>query len=223
MELNKNSHEVFGMLAGTYIDLRSYEKALNYINSALNLDNKNSHYLYYKAICINGLNMIDESVEILQGVLANNERHMGSLALMGNINYKLKKYDDALEYQLKLLKYYSNYSFVYNSVGNTYRALGDYDKAFEYIYKCLELEPKHAFGTGTLAEIYAEIGNDEEFFKNLQLSFVFGMNSQDFQRIVNEEEIYKKYFDNNRFVSLLKSYRIKINKEDNKSNKKLTS
>lgn len=219
IELNNKSHEAFALLAKTYIDLYSFEKALVNIKSAIRLNKSNDSYLYYKAICVNNLNRVEESIEILQSILDRNEFHLGSLSFMGIINYKAKKFEKALEYQLKVVKYYSNLSYAYNSVGNTYRAMGNYEKAFEYVYKCLELDPKNAFGTGTLAEIYGELNNDEEFFKNLQLSFVFGMNSHDFQRIVNEESVYQKYFNNNRFLSLIKSYRMKINLED-KLNKK---
>jgi hypothetical protein len=74
-----------------------------------------------------------------------------------------------------------------------------------------EINPKNAIASGTLAEIYAELGNDNEFNKNLQLSFIFGMNSENFERIIKEEEVYKKYFKEERFLNLLKTYRIKIN------------
>ena len=40
------------------------------------------------------------------------------------------------------------------------------------------------------------------------------MNSDDFDRIVHEEEVYKKYFKEERFLNLLKTYRIKVNLQD---------
>ena len=117
---------------------------------------------------------------------------------------------EALNYHLKYIEYNKDTSHAYNSIANTYRMLGDYPNAFKYIYKCLELEPKSRYGTGTLAEIYAAINNDDEFYKNLQLSFVFGMNSKEFQAIIDEEEIYERYFKEERFLNLLKIYRMKI-------------
>ena len=62
-----------------------------------------------------------------------------------------------------------------------------------------------------IAEIYSELGNENEFYKNLQLSFIFGMTSENFERIIKEEEVYKKYFKEERFLNLLKTYRIKVN------------
>lgn len=212
ISLNSSSHAAMALLANTYIDLRSFEKAIESINNALQIDKTNLNYKYYKALCFINLNKAEKSaLKILNEIISKNERHFGALALLGNIYYRKENYEKALSHQIKLTHFYSTDSLGYNSVGNTYRAMGEFDKAFEYIYKCLSLNPKDIFGTGTLAEIFAETGNDEEFFKNLQLSFVFGMNSSDFQRIINEEKIYTKYYNNNRFLSLLKNYRIKVN------------
>jgi hypothetical protein len=37
------------------------------------------------------------------------------------------------------------------------------------------------------------------------------MNSENFERIIKEEEVYKKYFKEERFLNLLRTYRIKVN------------
>ncbi len=116
-----------------------------------------------------------------------------TLFLLGLIYCKLKDYNKALSYQLKIIDFFPDYYGGYNSVGNTYRVLKDYSKAFDYVYKSLELNPKSEFATGTLAEIYAELGNENEFYKNLQLSFIFGMNSGfDPNEQVSEEEFEKE-------------------------------
>jgi MinD-like ATPase involved in chromosome partitioning or flagellar assembly len=211
IELNSNSHEAMDLLALAFIELKNYDKALLYAKKASEIDENNLSYRYHIAFCLDYLDKTNEAKIILEDILKIDKMDFLTLSFLGNINRKMFEYDIALNYQLKLVQNYPDYDGGYNDVGNTYKLLKQYDKAFEYVYKSLELNPKSSFASGTLAEIYAELGNDNEFYKNLQLSFIFGMNSEDFARIIQEEEVYKKYFKEERFLNLLKTYRIKVN------------
>jgi MinD-like ATPase involved in chromosome partitioning or flagellar assembly len=211
IELNSNSHEAMDLLALAFIELKNYDKALLYAKKASEIDENNLSYRYHIAFCLDYLDKTNEAKIILEDILKIDKIDLLTLSFLGNINRKMFEYEIALDYQLKLVQNYPDYDGGYNDVGNTYKLLKQYDKAFEYVYKSLELNPKSAFACGTLAEIYAELSNDNEFYKNLQLSFIFGMNFEDFERIINEEEVYKKYFKEERFLNLLKTYRIKVN------------
>lgn len=210
IELNNTSHEAYHLLAATYNQLESYEKSLEFIKKALEIDKHNSLYKWITALNLKGLDRINESTKILKEILKEDEGFYFAYGTLGHISYSQKEFKKALNYHLKYIEYNKDTPHAYNSIGNTYRMLGDYPNAFKYIYKCLELEPKSRYGTGTLAEIYAAMNNDDEFYKNLQLSFVFGMNSKEFQAIIDEEEIYERYFKEERFLNLLKIYRMKI-------------
>jgi len=211
IELNTNSHEAYYLLAATYNQLYSYEKSLEYIEEAIKIDNYNSFYKWIKALNFKGLNKIDESIQILNKIIEDDEGFYFAYGTLGHINYLDGKFEEALNYNLKYIVYNKDDSNAYNSIGNSYRVLKDYKNAFKFIYKCLELDPKNRYGTGTLAEIYADLNNEDEFYKNLQLSFVFGINSKEFQDIINtEKNVYEKYFKEERFLNLLKMYRIKI-------------
>lgn len=210
IELNSKAHEAFDLLGEIYSELGEYSKSIEFLNKAIKIDNKNLDYQFNKAFCLFNLNQNKEAVEILERILTREESHYRTLNLLGNIFYNEGKYELALHYYSKFLETNPGYHGAFNSIGNTYRAMGNYEKAFEYVYKCLEINPRSSFGTGTLAEIYAALGNDNEFFKNLQLSFVFGMDTVNFQRIINTEKIYKKYYKNEKFLKILRNYRIKI-------------
>lgn len=212
IELNLNSHEAMGLLAEAFIDLNNFEEALDYARQASKIDDNDWFYKYHIAYCLEKLNQGDEAKEILENILEIDNINSAALSFLGNIYNRRLDHGKALSYQLKVVEYFPDYDNGYNSVGNTYRLLKNYEKAFEYIYKCMELNPKNYYASGTLAEIYAELGNENEFYKNLQLSFIFGMNSENFERIIKEEErVYKKYFKEERFLNLLKTYRIKVN------------
>lgn len=211
IELNPNSHEAYGLLAYIYNILGDFNEALKFGKKASKIDNNNLGYKFNIGRSLSRIDKIDQAIKIFEDILSINNKHFGSLTILGSIFSDKLEFDIALQYQLRLIDFYPDFHSGYNSVGNTYRLLQNYDKAFHYIYRCLELNPKSAIACGTLAEIYAELNNDNEFYKNLQLSFVFGMSSENFDRIINEEVIYKKYFKEERFLSLLKTYRIKVN------------
>ncbi|WP_395052738.1 KGGVGR-motif variant AAA ATPase [Flavobacterium sp.] len=211
IELNPNSHEAYGLLAYIHNTLGDFKEALKFGKYASKLNNENLGYKFNIGRSLNGVKKTNEAVKIFEEILSKNIKHFGSLTILGSIYSEMLEFDVALQYQLKLIDFYPDFHSGYNSVGNTYRLLKNYDKAFYFIYKCLELNPKSAIACGTLAEIYSELNNENEFYKNLQLAFVFGMNSESFNRIINEEDVYRKYFKEERFLSLLRTYRIKVN------------
>ena len=211
LELNENSHEAQSILAQVYFELKSYEKALERSELAISLEKDILEYHFDKAHTLLELNRIEESKEICEDIIEKQEHHYGALILLGYIHYDRKDYKKALFYNSKIIDFYPDISSGYNAVGNAYRVLGEYDKAFNFIYKALEINPKDAYATGSLAEIYSQIGNDYEFYKNLQLSFVFGMTDEQFQKIFEQEkDIYGKYVNEEKFIRLLKNYRIKL-------------
>lgn len=211
IELNSNSHEAMYLLSIAFVELKNYEAALLYVKQASEIDDKDWMYKYHIAYCLEELNQTNEAKVILENILKIDERNSEALSFLGNIYTKTLDYENALNYQLKVVAYFPDYYGGYNDVANLYRLLKNHEKAFEYVYKSLELNPKSYFALGTLAEIYAELGNENEFYKNLQLSFIFGMNSEEFERIIKEVEVYKEYFKEERFLNLLRVYRIKVN------------
>lgn len=214
IELNSNSHEAMDLLAVSFMELKNYDEALSFATQASEIDENQSSYKYHIAYCLDSLNRTDEAKIILEDMLKINERDSDVLSLLAYIYSNKLDHKKALYYQLKVVDYFPDYDGGYNDLGNTYRVLKNYDEAFMNVYKCLELNPKNYYALGTLAEIYAELGNQNEFYKNIQLSFIFGMDSETFQRVINEEEVYKKYFKEERFLNLLKTYRMKINFPD---------
>lgn len=209
LNLNKSAEEAHWLLSLIYDSIENFDKSIEHANLALEI-NDSLYYHFIKAHSLKQLGKVEESLDVLENILKRDENFYYALELLGNIFYEKSNFKKSLNFFLKIVENTKERSGVYNSIASAYRSMGDFKNAFDNVYKCLELDPKHMFGTITLAEIYAELGNDQEFFKNLQLSFVFGMTSKEFQKIIGTEEVYKKYYNDNRFLQLLKSYRIKI-------------
>ncbi|RED45279.1 Mrp family chromosome partitioning ATPase [Winogradskyella eximia] len=208
--LNSESHEALILLANVLIELEQYKEALDKIDKAIFIKPESLVYQFDKAHCNFLLNRYKIAEKTCSEILEKDPKHYLSLHLLGDINLKNKKYEKALEFFLKLINIFPDIDSAYNAVSHTYRMLGDLDRAFEYIYKALDIHPQSEYSTTTLAEIYLEKGNMQEFYKNLQLSLSFGLKNKEFQRVINEETIYRKVYNDNKFHSILNNYRLKI-------------
>lgn len=210
LQLNPKFDEAYYQLAIVYYTIKNFEKAISYVNSALELNVKNLNYLYLKAYILSISNKENEAIELLNSILEIDKKYYGALGSLGSIYEKKGDYLTALKYFNQIVEFYPDYYSGYNSVGNTLKFMEKYDEAFKYVYKALELNPKDPISNSTLAEIYAHLGNDNEFFKNLELSLSFGMKSEDLERTLSEDNAYKKYIQNNRFIELINKYNLSI-------------
>jgi len=209
IELNPKSDEAYQKLAISYY-LKNNKKALDCINKSLKINPLLIHSQYVKGVILFALKEFNKAKEIFEQLIEINSRYSKAIIYLGHVFAERENFKKAIKYYEEAIKIEPQNSNIYNSIGITYKVLNDYEKAFDYIYKALELDPKEPYATGTLAEIYAEIGNLREFYKNLDLSFSFGMSENEFNRIINEESVYKSFLNDKKFLDILDKYNIKI-------------
>ena len=210
VKLDNESHEAYSLIAETYIELESYDEALFNIKKAINLNKDEKSYKHIEAQVYLLSNQLAKAKKYLHKLLKNNPNDEDALYMITHTYLDDKEYETALKYCEKLLKILPDYSSVLNLMANIYIGIGEYNIAFKYVYKALEINPKSILATGTLAELNLYNKNYDEFYKNLQLAFVFGMTSKNFQEVINEEEIYKEMYNDEKFNSILDNYRIKV-------------
>ncbi len=210
IELDSQSHEAYRLIARTYLKLESYDKALVNIKTAIKLNKDEINYKYDEAEIYLLLKQFTKVEKILLKILKKDPDDEDALYIIAHVKLDEKKYKEALEYSKRLLILLPDYSSLFNLIANIYMGMGEYDIALENIYKALEISPKSIIATGTLAELNLYMGNYNEFYKNLQLTFVFGMTSKDFQVAINEEEVYRKVYNDKKFNTILDNYRIKV-------------
>jgi len=210
ISLDTKSATAYYDLGLVYYETRDV-KSLEYIESALKIRPNNSKYLYAKGFAHKVLkDDLDTAEEIFLEILKKDESHLGALLELADINYKKKQYSKSLKFYKNIINYYPDYDNGYNSIGNFLRKRGNYEKAMDYIYKALEINPQSIYATASLAEIHAHQNNDREFYKNLELAFTFGLDNDNFQRVLDEEKVYQKYLKEDKFLNLLSKYNITI-------------
>ncbi|WP_052158209.1 KGGVGR-motif variant AAA ATPase [Lacinutrix jangbogonensis] len=212
IELNPKSNQAYFDLANVYFDNGDYQKCLSTIKKALKINPSNLDYLYLKGLTYKNIDQLDEAEIIFLDILKKNKKHLGSLIQMGLIYHNNDKLGVALKYEKDLIKFHPDYDNGYNSISDSYRKMGKYDIALDYIYKALEINPQSFSSTTTLAEIHVHLGNKREFYKNLELAFTFGLNSEVFQEVIDDDEecIYAEFYKDKKFLEILDKYNIKI-------------
>jgi tetratricopeptide (TPR) repeat protein len=210
IKLNKKSDEAYSLLAKVYRSKGDYDIALKNIEKAISLNSESNEYLCLKGYILRKITNIKEAKSIFELVLKRDNKNLNALHFLGNVYYENKMYKKALKYYLKMVEFHPDYYGGYNDLGNVYRVIGDYKNAFKFIYKALELDPQDPFSNGTLAEIYGQLKNKSEFYKNFELSLSLGMSKFDLERIINNENVYKPFLKESKFINLLKKYNIDI-------------
>jgi MinD-like ATPase involved in chromosome partitioning or flagellar assembly len=210
IDLNKEGHETYSLLSEAYYDAESYNEALDSIEKALSLKKDNLYYKHSKAIILLKIKETKKAEKICLEILKTDENFYLTLGLMSLIKSLQNKHEESIVYSEKYVSLMPDHYAGYVFLADSYRVLKDYDKAFECIFKALELNPKSSYATGTLAEIYLQKDNYQEFYKNIQLAFVFGMTSKEFQSIIDEEEVYRRVYNDDKFKGILENYRIKV-------------
>lgn len=222
--IDPSSATAYSQMGMTYFHGKEYDKALKCFDKASALDPSiEILQKLYVGISYQQIGRHDKALEEFKELQQFLPEDPFILSGMSRSYYVKGDFQMALDFADRALKNSPGSEDYWNMIGNIQRRLGNYDEAFKGIYKALEINPQSRHAIGSLAEIYAEVGNDWEFYKNLEQSFSFGMNTDLFQKILEEEPVYRRFYSSERFLSILDKYGIEINWERvlNNQNKKL--
>ncbi len=150
-----NNYRYLGMLynnlAGSYMGLKQFDKAIATFNKNLTLSIKNNHQ-HYTVASNSGLAHVYSDMDnypksneyyfkTLEGAqeLGTANIIVDALSNLANNFYQEKKYDSAIEYGNKAISYAKEKGFIkkeietYNYMFQTYKAMGNATKALEYL------------------------------------------------------------------------------------------
>lgn len=211
LKINPKSTIAYYELAWAYYGIDQFEKSIEYINEGLNTSSNIDHkFKSLRASIYLSLNKFHEAKQLYQKVLQTDPTNYSTLTGLAVAHYRLEEFDAALCLEERAVELYPYLDSAWSSYGNILRAMGRFDEAIDAIYKALEIDPQSYIATGTLAEIYAGLGNLREFYKNLELSFSFGMPGKTFQNIIKVEKIYRQFKEDEKFKSILDKYKIDV-------------
>ena len=177
-EQEPDNEKACDFLVGTYIALGEIEeengnseKAIEYALEAKKYaktrENKIDTEIFLASL-YNRHMRYTEAEEILRPILAKNKRDVEGNYELGYSLFKQERYEEALEYFLKLEKLNDADDWLYQKIGICYKNLGKNEEALEYYLKAVELDEEDTYSMSDIAWLYNFLGKYEEGLKYLE-------------------------------------------------------
>lgn len=211
IELNKTNIDYYILKSSINFSEKKYSDSRKDAENALAL--KEGHPVATDLLISNLIELgeLDKALVIVENMLFAYPNDVNFLIRKSIILVKLKKLTEAENTSTKLIDLNPEFSVGYSCRGNIRRMRKDFEPALDDIYKALELDSENIQAIATLAEIYAETGRINEFY--LQVETALKLDPDYMLNGFKEEEVYEKFFNDNRFINLLSKYGIYLERE----------
>ena len=177
-EQEPDNEKACDFLVGTYIALGEIEeengnseKAIEYALEAKKYaktrENKIDTEIFLASL-YNRHMRYTEAEEILRPILAKNKRDIEGNYELGYSLFKQERYEEALEYFLKLEKLNDADDWLYQKIGICYKNLDKKEEALKYYLKAVELDEEDTYSISDIAWLYNFLGKYEEGLKYLE-------------------------------------------------------
>ena len=177
-EQEPDNEKACDFLVGTYIALGEIEeengnseKAIEYALEAKKYAKTRGNKIdteIFLASLYNRHMRYTEAEEILRPILAKNKRDIEGNYELGYSLFKQERYEEALEYFLKLEKLDDADEWLYQKIGICYKNLDEKEKALKYYLKAVELDEEDTYSISDIAWLYNFLGKYEEGLKYLE-------------------------------------------------------
>lgn len=157
------AHKILFELAIIYYDRSLFDKALEYINDAIENSNNEEEYLYFRASTYRYLGSFGFAIKDYETLINANKENPRYYPFLkkGQIFEELREYEKALECYKEVLALDPENRTINNSIGEMYDALDDYDNALDYYNKQIEIE-RGAYYYLNRGLLYARNGKFDE-------------------------------------------------------------
>ena len=177
-EQEPDNEKACDFLVGTYIALgeieeengnseKAVEYALEAKKYAKTRENKIDTEIFLASL-YNRHMRYTEAEEILRPILAKNKRDVEGNYELGYSLFKQERYEEALEYFLKLEKLNDADDWLYQKIGICYKNLDKKEEALKYYLKAVELDEEDTYSMSDIAWLYNVLGKYEEGLKYLE-------------------------------------------------------
>ncbi len=214
MQADPNHGDLLYNFSLLYFTSRKFDYALTFINKAIKLSKNNYIYKLLKSeIYINQYNM-DEAIKILEGLIKNevskeNNNKIRVNILLANAYIKKRRYEDAENILLKLIKKYKGLELAYLNLSILYRDKNQLNKSIKILKEGINLSPNFMPFYTNLACFYRNSGQIKLAIEtNL---FIISKNKFDFVSFYELSEIYDFKNHQNELNFLLNTQIEKLN------------
>ena len=157
-------------LARVYMNKNNYTEALPILKDLYTKHPEQVRYAFNYSKCLESLNMLDESFEVVKNIVDNEKEEYPQLFLLqGTLEYAKKNYEKALDYLRKAEKTNSKLPQLYQQIGSVYLNMKRFKDAESAFYKALENDPENAqahFGMSSVMFRLKEYEKSAEYALN---------------------------------------------------------
>lgn len=210
IDLNELNSDLYVHRANIHFTQKDFSECIVDVEKAIKLNENNIPAVYLKIDALIESDKVSEANTILDENLEL--RPIDITLLIKKIILLSRKgsYEEAEKICSKVIELYPEYSGGYSCRGNVRRLMKQFDLALEDTYKALELDSENIQGIATLAEIFGELNKLNDFF--IHFENAIKLNSGVMQNVINAEEIYYSFKNNDRFNQLLIKYGLYFHK-----------
>ncbi len=203
LTVDKNNIDALSHRASDYFGLENYQKALE------DFEKLGSRFYERRIDCLKKLDRNQDALTLVNRLLKTNNRYGNLFETKYELLEKTQANRTVIDIFFKDWEANADKTAeFYNSRANWFLEKKLLDEALSDAKKAITIDVKYALSYATLAETYSAKGNDDDFFSNLELSFIFGLKAQITSSLNIPTEIYQKYKNTPRFKNLLKQYNI---------------
>ncbi len=166
--LEKRTKIYFKDVGIVYANLKEYEKAIEYYQKAIEMDEKWAVPYFNLGIVYKNLKEYEKAIEYYQKAIEMDEKWAVPYNNLGIVYKNLKEYEKAIEYYQKAIEMDEKWAYPYNNLGNVYVDLKEYEKAIEYYQKAIEMDEKYAVPYNNLGIVYANLKEYEKAIEYYQ-------------------------------------------------------
>ena len=151
-----------------FYDKREYNKAVEVLNKAIELNPEYSNaWAWLGAVC-NDLGNTDKAIGYNQKAIALDPKNALAWNNLGvSYNY-LGDNKKSIEYYRKAAQLDPKLLYPFGNLGRIYAETGEFDKALEYANKAVSLNPKHSFAWIALGEALQAKGDFQKSLESYQ-------------------------------------------------------
>ncbi|GAA0537277.1 KGGVGR-motif variant AAA ATPase [Chitinophaga japonensis] len=214
VQLYPEYHPAHFYLGTAYYNQQQYDKALESFDNTTRISAQHYQQIaYFRSSIFTKQGRYKDALAILDEMLKKDVNQFMTYLMLGATHSDMGHHDLAAKVYEKAVELEPEHAEAWNALAHSLRMITKYQEGFDAVYKSLELAPQLATATSTLAELYAATGNTREFFKNFDLALSFGLKNEHLQKMLEVDLLYRPFFKNEKFLSILEKYSMMIDWE----------
>ena len=178
-------------LADYYRKTQQCSKAIDIYNKILKVEKDNYRFKFYKASCLEKLNLWEESKKVFNDIISNNKDPYALNYLSYSMTIRNENLDLALQLINEALKKEPNNGYFLDTLGWVQYKRKEYKLAVKNLQRAVSIQPNSSEIMDHLGDCYYKMGRKKEAFYEWNRALVFDADDNLKQKIKEKIKLYE--------------------------------